>query len=204
MSILQTDIHFTEDDYKKYTKHICRKMYGKQFIVFFIAVILAMCISTFAENIIAGLFPEINKNGAIKVIIDIGGTIILVLMIAQYLLRYMKIEYIAANGNFLRSKTISIDEKGINEKTDISVSFFDWNGILHIENHNDMILLYIDSLQAYLIPKNIFETKEEEETFINNAEEFWKNAKNVNAKERKRPWDNTVKVSHHEEDNCST
>ena len=68
--------------------------------------------------------------------------------------------------------TISIDENGLNERTEVNNSHWSWFGIETIEQTDDYIYIYISSLMAHIIPKRAFTNAEQADEFFSSAEIF--------------------------------
>lgn len=78
-----------------------------------------------------------------------------------YLLRY----YPSKNGSILGEKTITINDKGLTEKSNESTTQISWKGIQSIEENNQAIYIFIDNVMAFIIPKRDFESKHHENQF---------------------------------------
>lgn len=200
MEDIKKEIQLTEDDYTHFQGIVCKSISQKSTLLSITTAMICFAIIgvlyTFLETL-----PFFNSFTTTTLVLFCGGSyIVIYIELYKYIHKYSKIELLAENGNFLSPKNTIIDEKGITETTKHSTGFTSWHGILKIENHKNIILFYIDNLQAYIIPKRIFENEEEENAFLKQAEEFWQNAKKSEAKERKRPWDTHANVTNHDED----
>lgn len=90
--------------------------------------------------------------------------------------RRMRSEYVSDNQHFLREKEIRIDEAGIRETSDVSDSWYGWKGVDRLQKTGEYILLFIDKMQAFVIPIRNFPSSEQADRFYDQALAFWKAA----------------------------
>jgi len=70
----------------------------------------------------------------------------------------------------LGEHTTIIDADGVREKSEVAESRMAWSGIERIEDDGHSVYLYIGPLQAYIIPKRAFRTRDDEETLLQLAQ----------------------------------
>ena len=209
MSEIKKDIQLTENDLKQYNTVICREIWIKKSINSIISTIISVIIvlqilsitSEFSSQLETSYLKSLGKENIFAVFIVISVIIygIFYCIFHQFLTKYNKIELVDPNGSTLKPNQIILNDAGIFQKSKIHSSHMTWEGVLKIENNKTMFLFYIDNLQAYIIPKRIFDTDEEATIFLQQAEEFWQAAKKSESKEKKRPWNANIEVTHPEE-----
>jgi hypothetical protein len=76
------------------------------------------------------------------------------------------------NRGTLGRHLISIDETGLNEKTDVNDSHWNWLGVEQIQQNENYIFVYISSIMAHVIPKRAFPHPDQADEFFSTAEKF--------------------------------
>lgn len=78
----------------------------------------------------------------------------------------------SASKGLLGEHTMVIDAEGVSERSAVGESKIAWSGIERIEDDGKSIYLYIGPVQAYVIPKRAFRTREDEEAFLQTAQAY--------------------------------
>ncbi len=76
------------------------------------------------------------------------------------------------NRGTLGKHLISVDETGLNEKTDVNDSHWDWPGIEQVQQTEDYIFIYISSIMAHVIPKQAFANRDQADEFFSTVEKL--------------------------------
>ncbi|TVQ83497.1 MAG: YcxB family protein [Micavibrio sp.] len=97
-------------------------------------------------------------------------------------------------GSFLAPQTLTIDAKGVVEKSTHDQYFTDWRGIIDIQETIDYLLLYNGQITAYLVPKTAFETPEDAAAFLEQARDY-RQKSGRGAKNEKGKSDDTAEKS---------
>jgi hypothetical protein len=69
----------------------------------------------------------------------------------------------------LGEHTVEINDSGIKDITQVSESMYKWNGVKSIEQSKDYIFIFVDSIQAYFIPKRSFSSEKDNVEFYHQA-----------------------------------
>lgn len=85
-------------------------------------------------------------------------------------------DHVNENQNFLRKQQVTIDEKCLRETSDVGEAFTLWRGVDRIERNKEFFLVYIDRMQAYIIPIRNFSTPEQANQFYENMLAYWHKA----------------------------
>jgi hypothetical protein len=73
----------------------------------------------------------------------------------------------------LGKHTVVIEPGGVTEKASVSESKSTWSGVEKIEDDNQYIYIFTSPLQAHVIPKRAFGSREESQTFLQTAKAFF-------------------------------
>ena len=74
----------------------------------------------------------------------------------------------SANGSILGKRKFTITNEGLIEESDSNTNIQKWNSIKSIEQNNELIIVFIDKIAAYVIPKRFFTDNEQMNLFIEN------------------------------------
>lgn len=80
----------------------------------------------------------------------------------------------------LQKQSVTISPDGISKSTNFQESFYMWNSIAKIENTNEYIYLFTNELMTIIVPKRIFNIKDEALKFYNTALDYFENNKKIN------------------------
>ena len=194
---ISKDFQLSEDDYLELCKSACQKINAYYILIMLVTVIVAVCVMNQIQVIGAEIIPaewlEKMPTFIRSVIIPLLPCALLFIVfftIYKFFMKSSKFSYVLPEGNFLRPKTTTIDEVGITEETELGMSHTKWQGVLRIENAKAVILLYVDRMSAYVVPKKGFATPDEAEAFYKQSVTFWENARNI--EQKKNPWARSV------------
>lgn len=70
------------------------------------------------------------------------------------------------NSDFLGPQFLEITEAGISKKSNSSEKKNGWDSVQKVEESKNLILIYVSSLSAYMIPKKVFENEEKKNEFL--------------------------------------
>lgn len=149
------------------------RLLKQQFAKTVISLLLALAIYVVLTIYISSF--DFYKEAQIFAKDTIGIILLLVLwcLISQYLERYFSIEKVHPQGAFLIPQEYIFDENGIRCINANHSSLEKWTGILKIEEHKDMILLYTDIFIVHYIPKRVFESEQDAQGFLKEIHEIW-------------------------------
>ncbi len=175
-------------DFMRFTAYISKDLCIKKAINSTCATIVAgiaayLFITTLSEipsSIKTEYIKPLGKSGLFA--IAFLAFIIIYTMLGKLLLKYNKIELTAPNGNLCRPKKTTISKDGLTETNDHHTSHTKWEGILKIEETDDLIIFFVDLYSAYYIPKHAFDNSEDAKNFLQRAESFYLQAN------KKNPW----------------
>ena len=69
-------------------------------------------------------------------------------------------------GSVLGKKKFIIEEEGLVEETEFNRNVQKWNGIMEIDENKNAILIFVDNMAAYIIPKRFFKNEDEKVNFL--------------------------------------
>lgn len=67
---------------------------------------------------------------------------------------------------------LMIDEAGVFESTEVNNSFTTWDGVRKIERNEEYLFIFINSIQAHVIPISAFISKDMADSFYNQAVDY--------------------------------
>jgi hypothetical protein len=70
----------------------------------------------------------------------------------------------------LGERIFTITEEGLTEEAEYNTTLQHWDSITSVESDDKGLYLYISSIQAYIIPKRSFNSKQEMDSFKENIE----------------------------------
>ena len=79
----------------------------------------------------------------------------------------------------LGKHTIVIEPSGVTEKGSVSESKSAWSGVEKIEEDSQYVYIFTSPLQAHVIPKRAFRTREESQTFLETAKAFFSQSRRL-------------------------
>ncbi|GEM_PF-4088004 len=180
-------VKLTEKDYKQFCG-IALVSTAEKTIIFFIASII---LSATAFRAIFEIIQELEIFKFNSPIIIFGVLFIVMVVGTLVLLRFfnafIKERSFYEDGSLLSPKTIKIDYSGVTEQSNVTKSHTKWAGIHKISDNDKGIYFFIDKMQAYIIPKDTFETKEAANEFVEQARHYWQLK---SGKGNKNPWNN--------------
>lgn len=78
----------------------------------------------------------------------------------------------SASKDLLGEHTMVIDAEGVSETSAVGESKIAWSGVERIEDDGNSVYFYIGPVQAYVIPKRAFRTREDEQAFVQLAQAY--------------------------------
>lgn len=89
-----------------------------------------------------------------------------------YRIKSKTMKLVKDNDGILGEHLIAIDERGLNESTVKNHSRYAWNGIQQLRMDKDYLYIFVNSLQAVIIPKRSFSGQKEELEFSEAVERY--------------------------------
>lgn len=78
--------------------------------------------------------------------------------------------YPESKEGILGERSIEIDELGIYQVGSVSQSSYKWSGVRSVEQNEEYIFIFVDTIMAYIIPKRSFVSKKESLEFYHQAQ----------------------------------
>lgn len=148
----------TREDYAMLNKYWFKKNFSKKLIIY-IALVL-------------GLYFYLNYDSTPFNYNDVIGLVIILLFFAGLYFGIMKLiesnskKMPADKGLILGKKKISLTEDGIIEESELAKSTIKWEAIKSVEGTKELILIFLESNVALVIPKRDFEIESDIEKFL--------------------------------------
>ncbi|HRI76899.1 MAG TPA: YcxB family protein [Alphaproteobacteria bacterium] len=138
-----------------------------------ISTFVAICLSTFLSDF---LKEQQFFNGAppqIRATFFPLSLALFYLFTQRFLNSCLPVSYFYPEGVMLRTRTFTIDRRGLHSKSVYDEGTIQWEGILKIEQTADAFLFYLDKSAANIIPLNAFANTDEADAFLATAREYW-------------------------------
>lgn len=187
------EIACTENDFDKFVWHAYKKRYRGKSLIYTVALYLIVFFAYFyailplLENLFNALLPDVSDNNRKTTwgLIQLPLIFLTLFPLINFCSKYKKNENVDKNGYFLAPANISIDTNGLKYDAKNFATQLKWQGVLSIDDTKDMIIIYVDTLNGYVIPKHNFKNDQEAAHFYEQAISFWQHSKN---KTGKNPW----------------
>jgi len=160
---MEITIDLTRDDYADFNEYYARKGENKLFLFAILAIIATTLFLNRGESFDLTKFIATFLFASILVVLIYFGILGLIKKTAK--------KMPLKNGYFLGKKKICITEEGLYSESEGANTLQKWNGIKSIEENENSIFLFVDSIAAYVIPKRFFKSEEEKQIFIKKIEE---------------------------------
>lgn len=98
--------------------------------------------------------------------------VVLIIAFVANLRRLEKSSIPKENGLMLGKRTIEIDESGIKDSSALGTSAYKWQAVEEIVEHEGNVYLFLDAIQAQVIPASSFSNREEVEDFVKHVKEI--------------------------------
>lgn len=169
-------VQFTEREYFSYVAEIARPHRVRRFL---------QCAAVFALAAVCGLtayaiIQILIKTNTLSPSFYFPGFLIFFLPLYRISLRFFRVHLMRGHfndkGSFLRRMQFSVLPDALIIDNDVSHTQMRWRGVLKIVNSKELILFYVDNMQAHIIPKRCFATPEAAEAFYQQALAYWQAA----------------------------
>ncbi|MBP7252632.1 MAG: YcxB family protein [Alphaproteobacteria bacterium] len=171
---MQVTSQLKEQDYTTYARAVGKSHRGRTYTH------VAACI---ALAVIAGLLAVSLKNILFKLLgspgdaWDGGVYFLLFFFIFLSLMRGFARMFargrFSPNGQFLAATQFTLQHDGFTTQTRYTQGSVDWRGVQRLAETKDLMLIYIDTMQAYIIPKRCFASPEAAAAFYQQAQNYW-------------------------------
>lgn len=175
---MQVTSQLTEQDYGVYARAVGKSYRGRTYKQVAACIVMAVLAGILAVSLKNVLFSLIGKPG------DVWDSIVYFLL---FLFIYLSLLRILArifargrfspDGLFLAATQFTLLPDGFTTQTRYTQGRVDWRGVQRLAETKDLLLFYIDTMQAYLIPKRCFFTPEAATAFYQQAQTYWQAAR---------------------------
>jgi hypothetical protein len=172
MDEIKINVTFKEADFNNFIIVLSRPNCKKQSLIMFMAALIASIATAFSGTYLNSLGFYQDLFGIIYIVDDALIFLLIFSLTLSFLVRYNPTQHISPEGSFLRPKEYRINEKGIQETNSLHTSTTSWEAILKIEEDENLILFYVDTCSAYVIPRHSFDTTIEADAFVRKAKDF--------------------------------
>lgn len=163
----------TAEDHAAYVCALTKGMQWTCLLLTIVSAVLSVIIISLAQVLLAKFSFYADIHPALGSVLWFLFFFTFYWFIHIFLYRYAAVERVHQDGYFLRPREISIDHNGVREVSKSHESFSRWDGVLGIDENDQLIFIYVDQLAAYVIPKRDFKTPEDAKDFVRRAKSFW-------------------------------
>ncbi len=172
----QVMVQFSEQEYFSFAAEIMKPLRRRRFM---------QCSAVMALGVASGLVAHavaqiLSKTTALSASFYLPVFVLLFLPLYLGSLRLFRAYFLRGHfnnrGNFLRRMQFSLQPSALIIASDISHTQMSWRGILKIVSTKDLILFYVDNMQAHIAPKRCFASPEAAEAFYQQALTYWQAA----------------------------
>ena len=158
---MEINVDVSRKDFSNFNKYyFFHKGIKTRLIIYFIMIIIIPIIMNIGTNF-----------NFIVVLINFLGTAV-IFGVVFFGLGYLSMNFAgklpSANGAILGKRKFTIADEGLIEESDSNTNIQKWNSIKSIEQNNQLIIVFIDKIAAYVIPKRFFNDNEQMNLFIEN------------------------------------
>lgn len=178
---MQVTSQLKEQDYATYT----RTMYkGK------IWQIVLMILGSIALSALAGTLTEALRSILVSIFGKPGQPwenfflvlyflvfFAIVFGLMAFFLPFLTKGHINPDGHFLAATQFTLLPEGFTIQTRYTQGQVEWRGVQRIAVMNDLLLIYVDTMIAYIIPKRCFASPEAAMAFYQQAQSYWQAAR---------------------------
>jgi len=174
-------VDITRDDYWHFNKLFMRRhMVTKPQLLFFAILIGIVLFLAAVLSLLRGDFGWILEvaeswtGSVLHILFMILGLCILLLVFVLLLTKRFVKKVPSDKSGTLGEHQIRIAEDGIHEKTAVSEGMHKWSAVTDILQDNDYLFLFVDRMQAHIIPKRSFTRPNDAEEFFKKSMALWK------------------------------
>lgn len=175
---MQVTSQLTEQDFGLYARAVRKNYKGRTYTHVGAVIAMAVIAGLLAAALKRLLFAYIGNHGQAW---DLGVYFVLFLFIYLSLIRTLARLFtrgqFSPDGHFLAATQFTLAPEGFTTQSRYTQGKVDWRGVLRLEESKDFLLIYIDLMQAYVIPKRCFATTEAAAAFYQQAQAYWQAAR---------------------------
>ncbi|MFI2859055.1 YcxB family protein [Paenibacillus sp. JSM ZJ436] len=89
-----------------------------------------------------------------------------------YRIKSRTMSMVKHNEGILGERTITVDRTAVHESNDKTQLRYDWSGIHDLRRDRDYLYIFVNSMQAVIIPKRSFGSPEAEQSYVKAVEDY--------------------------------
>ncbi|EDS78065.1 YcxB family protein [Clostridium massiliodielmoense] len=165
---MNVEVDINKNDYWNYNKYLIKHMprFTRSFILNMISMPLTVLI------VMMMLKKSIASTIIMTIIIGALGDLFLICIIKIQVNKTAK-----KRSDILGTRTFELYNKGIKEIGDIKNQMRTWKSVRDIQEDKDNIYIFLGGLEANIIPKRSFESKELSQEFYDKCMEYYNSSK---------------------------
>lgn len=157
---MKIEVNVTPKDYGEFNKYYLRnKLLRKRFL-------LAITLWVFLLSFLASIGQDFSVFKFIKNLIITSFIFFASFNIVVFLTAKLTENLPSKNGSIIGKRFFICTEEYFIEESQVNLNQQKWSSILSIEETKNTVLIFIDKVAAYIIPKRDFKDEEQKTTFI--------------------------------------
>ncbi|WP_106769385.1 YcxB family protein [Paenibacillus faecalis] len=160
---MKVEIDLNQEDFWKFNKYVMFNL--PKYKISMILSLLSIPVSCIIVSKLLGS----GWAFAIVVGVIIGG---LADVLFLYRIKRRTMSLVKKNDGILGKHIIEINEQGVFDSTDRSQSTCGWSGIHELRQDKENIYIFLNQLQATIVPKRSFTDQQEEAKFIQTVQQY--------------------------------